>query len=938
VELKPQKTSKVKNDDATPSALNGKPPWTLEVTEAVEYLKSSPDEGLGQKEARHRLKKYGPNRIEAGRQRSVWEIFFAQIKNLIVLLLAVAAGVSFALGQLLEGVSILLALIVNVLIGFGTELRAVRSMEALQRMTRVQAKVLRQGKIRQIPASETVPGDIVVLEGGDMIPADLRLIESNRIEVDESALTGESVPVGKAVDVLPEKTSLAERTNMLFKGTALTQGSGKGLVVSTGMSTELGHISQLAQGAEEDVLTPLEQRLNKLGQKLIWITLGIAGLIGVIGVVAGKDLALIFKTSIALAVAAIPEGLPIVATIALARGMWRMASQNALVNRLSAVETLGSTSIICTDKTGTLTENKMTVSTLVLNTSDEVMHVQWDPDAKPPFSSENQAITEKSLRKRVADMLTIGMLCNNAELSDDGNAVGDPMEVALLQAGQVVGLKRDDLLDSQPEEQEEAFSAETKMMATWHRRGQGYLAAVKGAPEAVLLSSSHVLTTDSEKRELDDNLRERLLQANKALADAGLRVLGIARKSTDAVQDDPYTSMDFMGFVGLVDPPRKGVKDVIRQLKQAGVRVVMVTGDHPGTASAIARTLDLPGDADAVMHGDELGAPEDYNPEQRHNMLKTAVFARISPEQKLNLVSMFQADGSVVAMTGDGVNDAPALTKADIGVAMGRRGTQVAREAADIVLKDDNFGTIALAVEQGRVIFSNIRKFIVFLLSGNVGAILIVGLAMLFGTTLPLLPLQILYLNMISDVFPALALGVGKGEHSVMEVPPRPSSEPVVPGSLWLIIVGYGVLIAGAVLSGFWVSLVTMSLPAERAVTISFLILAFARTWHVFNMRDFGSNVVFNDVTRNPFVWGAVALSVALLLLAVYLQPLATVLSMVAPTSGQWLFVLGMSLIPLVVVQTLKQFAFLDPSGKDTITQETGKHMVDTDRSKAGRR
>jgi Ca2+-transporting ATPase len=357
-------------------------------------------------------------------------------------------------------------------------------------------------------------------------------------------------------------------------------------------------------------------------------------------------------------------------------------------------------------------------------------------------------------------------------------------------------------------------------------------------------------------------------------------------------------------------------------LKQAEVRVVMVTGDHPGTASAIARKLELPGDMDAVMHGDALGAPKNYNSEEHHKILKTSVFARISPEQKLNLVSLFQADGSVVAMTGDGVNDAPALIRADIGVAMGQRGTQVAREAADIVLKDDNFGTIALALEQGRVIFSNIRKFIVFLLSGNIGAILIVGLAMLFGTTLPLLPLQILYLNMISDVFPALALGVGKGEHSVMDMPPRPSTEPVVPGSLWIMIVGYGVIIAGAVLSGFWISLVIMSLPAQRAVTLSFLILAFARTWHVFNMRDFGSKPFYNDVTRNPFVWGAVALSVALLLLAVYFHPLATVLRMVAPTSVQWLFVLGMSLIPLVVVQILKQFASLDPFRKDTIVKE----------------
>jgi len=912
----------MKNDDLTYSALNGKHPWALEGTEAVECLKSSTDEGLSQKEARNRLQKYGPNRIEAGKQRSVWEIFIAQMKSLIVLLLAVAAAVSFALGQLLEGVSILVALIVNVLIGFGTELRAVRSMEALQQITGVQTKVLRQGKIRQIPASETVPGDIVVLEGGDMIPADLRLIESNRIEADESALTGESVPVGKEVAAVPEKTSLAERTNMLFKGTALTRGSGKGLVVATGMSTELGHISQLTQGAEEEVLTPLEQRLNTLGQKLIWITLGIAGLIGLTGVFAGKDPALIFKTSIALAVAAIPEGLPIVATIALAQGMWRMARKNALVNRLSAVETLGSTSIICTDKTGTLTENKMTVSSLVLLTSDGVMHFQWDPDAEPPFSAENDAMTDESLRNCIADTLTIGMLCNNAQVSEDGDAVGDPMEVALLHAGQVVGLKRNALLESQPEEQEEAFSAETKMMATWHRQERGYLVAVKGAPEAILQSSSHVLTTGSEKRDLNGKLREKLLQANEALADEGLRVLGVARKSTDAVQDDPYTSLVFMGFVGFLDPPRKGVKAVIRELNQAGVRVVMVTGDHPGTASAIARTLELPGDVDAVIHGSELKASEDYKPEERHKILKTAVFARISPEQKLNLVSLFQADGSVVAMTGDGVNDAPALTKADIGVAMGRRGTQVAREAADIVLKDDNFGTIALAVEQGRVIFSNIRKFIVFLLSGNVGAILIVGLAMLFGTTLPLLPLQILYLNMISDVFPALALGVGKGEPSVMAMPPRPATESVVTGSIWISIVGYGALIAGTVLSGFWISLMTMSLPAQRAVTISFLILAFARTWHVFNMRDFGSTPFCNDVIRNPFVWGAVALSVALLLVAVYFHPLATALSMVAPTSGQWLLILGMSFIPLVVVQILKQFAFLDPFGKETAVKE----------------
>jgi P-type Ca2+ transporter type 2C len=895
------------NKDAGYPALDGTSPWALGAAETVEHLGSHSDKGLGPNQVRSRLQKYGPNRIEAAKQRSAWQIFTAQIKNLIVLLLAAAAGVSFILGQFLEGIAILVALIVNVFIGFGTELRAARSMEALKQMTRRHAKVLRRSEIQKIDAANLVPGDIVVLEGGDMVPADLRLIEANRIKADESALTGESVPVDKDVAALAEDTPLAERNNLLFNGTALTQGSGKGVVAATGMSTQLGHISRLAEGAQEEALTPLEKRLNNLGQKLIWVTLGIALLIGVTGVMAGRDLVVIFKTSVALAVAAIPEGLPIVATIALARGMWRMAQKNALVNRLSAVETLGSTSIICADKTGTLTENKMTVSTLVLVDPEKVLLVRWDAEKDPPFSVEKDVKTGDSLNTHIKDIMTMGMLCSNAQLSEGGEGVGDPMELALLQAGQTLGLKRDALLASYPEQKEEAFSPETKMMATWHTWNQDQMVAVKGAPEAVLESSSQVLTTDGQTQKMDDTVYEKLLEANDTLADEGLRVLGIARRSTDAVQNNPYSALTFMGFVGLLDPPRKDIRKVIDKFRQAGVRVVMVTGDHPGTASAIAQKLNLPGDGEAVIHGETLKPTEDYTSKERHNLLKSSVFARISPEQKLNLVSLFQADGSVVAMTGDGVNDAPALTRADIGVAMGKRGTQVAREAADIVLKDDNFATIALAMEQGRVIFSNIRKFIVFLLSGNVGAILIVGLAMLFGSILPLLPLQILYLNMISDVFPALALGVGKGEPSVMDRPPRPSSEPVVTKTLWMIIAGYGLLIAGTALAGFWISLEKMSLSGERAVTITFLILAFTRTWHVFNMRDAGSSVIFNDVTRNPFVWGAVILSIVLLFVAVYFPPLSRVLTMVVPTPGQWLFILGMSFIPLVVVQILKQ-------------------------------
>ncbi|MFW5721689.1 MAG: cation-translocating P-type ATPase [Desulfohalobiaceae bacterium] len=893
-------------------ALDGALPWANDGQELAVRLGSDPEEGLGQSEARNRLRQYGPNRIKTRKQRSAWEILFDQFKNLIALLLVSAAVVSFLLGQVLEGISIMVAMLVNVAIGFGTELRAVHSMESLKEMTKAQAKVVRGGTLKEITAEKLVPGDLVVLEGGDMVPADLRLLEANRMQVDESALTGESVAVDKGLEVLAENTPLAERVNMLFKGTALTHGSGKGLVVATGMSTEVGHISEMTREAEEEELTPLEQRLNKLGQRLIWLTLVIAALVGLTGLLAGQDRFLIFETSIALAVAAIPEGLPIVATIALARGMWRMARKNALVNRLSSVETLGATSVICTDKTGTLTENRMTVTRLAVPADQGVTVIEVDGEAEPWFTVKDGEEPKQPAQEQIRDILTCGVLCNNAHLGEDDQKVGDPLEVALLQAGTILGLERGKLLDELPEEKEVAFSTETKMMATWHREGEGFLAAVKGAPEAVIEACTKVLT-GGEERELSREDREELVKANEDLAGQGLRMLAVARKRAGTVQENPYSSLVFLGLVGMLDPPRKGVKEVIDELRGAGIRVVMVTGDQPLTAGSIGRELGLSRERSPVIHGSELKDPEDYDAGERHSLLESSIFARITPEQKLDLISLFQADGSVVAMTGDGVNDAPALTKADIGVAMGKRGTQVAREASDIVLKDDAFSTIALAVEQGRVIFNNIRKFIVFLLSGNVGAILIVGLAVLFGTPLPLLPLQILYLNMISDVFPALALGVGRGEHAVMDMPPRPPGEPVVPTALWGMIGAYGVLIAATVLTGFWVALEHMELPKERAVTISFLTLAFTRTWHVFNMRDFGSNPFLNDVTRNPFVWGAVVLSAGLLLLAVYLPPLAMVLDMVPPGFGEWLLILGLSLVPFGIVQTAKQFSSLDP-------------------------
>ena len=893
-----------------------RPPWALEAATVADTLSVDSGKGLGKQEAEQRLRKYGPNSLQRKKTRSAWRILIDQFRNLIVLLLASAACISMLSGQMLEGVSILVAMFINVVIGFATELKARRSMESLHEMTETTAKVLREGDLDQLPTRELVPGDVVLMEGGDLAPADLRLLEANRMQADESALTGESVPVDKHVDLLEPEAPLAERGNMLFKGTALTNGSGKGVVVATGMATEVGRISELTEESEE--LTPLEERLNVLGHRLVALTLVIALLVGLVGWFAGQQLFLIFETAVALAVAAIPEGLPIVATIALARGMWRMASKNALVNRLSAVETLGATSIICTDKTGTLTENRMTVTRLALAGATAPVEITLSTGEKD-LSPEGISPSDK---ERILEMLTLGALCNNAHLDpEQDEEIGDPLEIALLQAAAGAGVERKQVLSEHPEEKEEAFNALSKMMATWHRDGDGYFVAVKGAPEEVLNASRRQRSPEGET-EMSAEDRKAWRDVNRRMAGEGLRLVAVARKRSASLEENPYESLTLIGLVGLLDPPRKNVAAIIRELKEAGIRVVMVTGDQPMTALQIGKDLGLAEEGDVVVHGKDFVAPESLSSSRRETLLSTTIFARISPEQKLDLISLFQSDGSVVAMTGDGVNDAPALTRADIGVAMGRRGTQVAREAADIVLKDDAFSTIRLAVEQGRIIFNNIRKFIVFLLSGNVGAILVVSLAMLFGTTLPLLPLQILFLNMISDVFPALALGVGRGEGLVMRVPPRSPAEPVLTRRHWGFILLYGSLIAAGVLGAFWAALSPLALEPGRATSISFLTLAFARTWHVFNMRDFGSSPLLNDVTRNPFVWGAVGLSISLLLLAVYFPPLAAVLDLYRLSPDQWGLVLGLSLVPLAVIQVLKQFPFLDP-GRKTKTEKS---------------
>jgi Ca2+-transporting ATPase len=603
-------------------------------------------------------------------------------------------------------------------------------------------------------------------------------------------------------------------------------------------------------------------------------------------------------------VAAVPEGLPIVATLAMARGMLRMARQNALVNRLAAVETLGGTTVICTDKTGTLTENEMTVTRIVLPTGAVVVKESNSEDQRP-FERDGMPVDptdDQSLQLA----LRIGVLCNNASRENGGRDgwVGDPLEVALLDVGGKAGLNRHALLQQNPEVREEAFDTTTKMMATLFQANTHFEVAVKGAPEAVIDRCTKIRRAD-ENHPLDSVEKERWLRRNQALARDGLRVLALATKTIDTSEGDPYRDLSLVGLLGLMDPPRRSVKPAIASCQKAGLSVVMVTGDQAETALNIASEVGLfIRETDSVIEGDTLHSTEGLSASKRERCLKASVFARVTPEQKLDLIQIHQDAGAIVAMTGDGVNDAPALRKADIGVAMGQRGTQVAREAADMVLKDDSFATIVMAIKEGRIIFSNIRKFIVYLLSGNASEIMIVFAASLVNIPLPILPLQILLLNVISDVFPALALGLGGGSDDVMKRPPRNPQEPILAGSHWLAIFGYGVLIATSVLAVFVLAIYPLGIAKERAVTIAFLTLAFARLWHVFNMRELKTRLTKNEITSNPIVWAALALCTSLLLTVVYLPGLSTVLKLTIPSGKEWLLIIGASFVPFVLGQS----------------------------------
>ncbi len=875
-------------------------PHALPASEVVARLDVAPAVGLDNEEAKQRLSAYGPNSIVARRRISALAVLAHQFVSPVVYLLGAAAALAFYFGEWEEGGAIVAVLALNALIGFLTELKAARSIEALRALGTRSSRLRRDGSAHLITAEQMVPGDIVLLEAGDAIAADLRVIEASNLATDESTLTGKSIAVEKTTDPVAADARLAERTSMLFKGTSLTRGSGIGVVVATGLATELGRVSQLVEEAEPGA-SPLEKKLARLSGQLVWATIILAALIAGVGLLTGKDAFLMIEAAIALAVAAIPEGLPIVATLALARGMWRMARQHALIERLSAVETLGATTVILTDKTGTLTENRMTVRRFWLPSGE----IEVDGAGAEAAGKDGHAIRLDNDRQ-LARLLDVAVLCNNATLgstAEDGS--GDPMELALLRAGREAGLERPARRAQYPTVQRHAFDTASKMMATVHRQdGQadGFLFAVKGAPEAVsgrlLRASPPPPAMPRWKRR---NARE-WLDRVAHLGHHGFRVLACASKTGKNADEAPYENLTLLGLIGLEDPARADVPQAIQDCHQAGIRVVMVTGDHAVTARSIGRAVGLAHAEAGVVEGANLARLTNG---ANGSLFKVGIFARVSPAEKLALVRSYQNAGEIVAMTGDGVNDAPALRQADIGVAMGLRGTDVAREAAAMILLDDAFPTIVKAVREGRVIFGNIRRFVAYLLSCNLSEVLVVGLAILSTLPLPLLPLQILYLNLVTDVFPAFALAMGEGDGDVLKRPPRDPKQPILTRAQWTIIVLQSLGLTAGTFGALALARLGFGLDGSKVVTVTFLTLAFAQLWHVFDMRHVQAGLLRNEITRNAFVWGALALCTLLLVVPPYWSPLAHVLGLARPTATMWAIVLAMSLAPLMVTQAV---------------------------------
>lgn len=855
-------------------------------------LETSREHGLTEAQARQRLERYGPNALEQQKKQSLAARLFAQLKDPMILVLLAAAVLSLAASGFedwVDTVIILVIVVVNAAISISQEGSAERALEALRSMSAPLARVIREGRQLRLETGALVPGDILLLEAGDLVPADARILECSALKTDESAMTGESAPVSKqAVDTLPPDTPLGDRINMVISATVVTNGRAACVVTGTGMNTEMGRIAGLLRDAG-DTATPLQRRMVEISKILSLVCLFVCAVTFGVGLFQGKNLLDMFLTAVSLAVAAIPEGLPAIVTIVLALGVQRMVKRNAIVKKLPAVETLGCAGVICSDKTGTLTQNQMTV-----------VDVWTAPGAHR------------------ADVLTIGALCNDAVLTrgPDGTfqAAGDPTETALVHYALAEGLDKNELERLSPRRGELPFDSERKLMSTLHpKAGGGYRLLVKGAPD-VLLDRCSFLQTGSPTP-LTGALRHKILSANEAMAQRALRVLGMAWRDLDALParldcDALEQNLTFAGLAGMIDPPRPEVKDAVARCYAAGIRPVMITGDHKLTAVAIAKELNMFRPGDLAITGEDL----DFMPQEllEQEVEKFSVYARVSPEHKMRIVQAWQKKGRVVAMTGDGVNDAPALKAADIGCAMGMAGTDVAKSAADMILTDDNFATIVHAVEQGRGIYANIKKAIHYLLSCNIGEILTIFTATLLGCQqMPLIPVQLLWLNLVTDSLPALALGMEPVEEDVMEHKPRGASESLFSRAFSLRLAWQGVMVGGLTLCAYWLGEYVLGDPAAAdatANTMAFATLTLSQLFHAFDVRSEDHSLFHIGVFSNRAMNQAFLVGLAMQMSVLCLPPLQKLFCVVFLDPTQWLAVLALAVAPLVICEIEKAF------------------------------
>jgi Ca2+-transporting ATPase len=826
--------------------------------------------GLDETEAKTRLATYGSNELRAAKKISPWLIFLSQFKDFLIILLLVAAVLSAILGEVIDAAVIMVIVVFASVLGFIQEYRAEKSMEALKKMAAPTASVIRNGKEQEIPARDLVPGDITLLRAGDRVPSDARLIEVANLRAEEASLTGESVPVEKMLDVVSAEASIGDRRNMVYAGTSIAYGRGTAVATTTGMSTEFGKIAGMMQEIKKEE-TPLEHNLDRVSKAILFSALGLVTVLGIVGVFRGHEILEMLIWAVSLAIAAVPEALPAVVTISLAIGVQRMVKRNALIKRLPAVETLGCTTVICSDKTGTLTQDQMTVRK-VYNGGQfiDVSGSGYEP--KGTFTVEKQPV-DVTKYEDLRTLLLAGTLCNDTRLihEEGWDVKGDPTEGALVVLAEKVGLAQDQANKTYPRIEEVPFSSERKRMTTIHQTGQNRTAYSKGAPEIVLNSCTRILAGGTE-RPMTPVEKEKVLSAARQMAGEALRVLGVAYRvlPPHVRGDDAEADMAFAGLVGMIDPPRPEVKDAIKKCRQAGIKPVMITGDHKLTAVAIGRELGLL-DKGLALSGEELDKLSE--PEFDKVVQDIEVYARVSPAHKMRVIEALTKKGHVVAMTGDGVNDAPALKKADIGVAMGITGTDVTKEAADMVLTDDNFASIVAAVEEGRGLFGNIKKYLIFLLSANLGEILLMGLAVLVGLPLPLVAVQILYVNLATDGLPAIALSVDPPAKDIMLKSPRPRNQGIFTKG----VIGY---IAG---TGIWTMVVTLGVflwalgdgkPLLEAQSMCFVALILVEFFNALNCRSEEHSIFKIGFFSNRWLMAAIAWEIALMCLIVYLPAL----------------------------------------------------------------